>query len=195
MASSCPCMQKHDLGPLPCHVFRNLAFLLGVYHCNFVGILSFLSFFVFKSSLLIPIQTIPHICPETLRRSGWVVSRTGCTLNQAGANQLVACCQGNSRKVNNEMVLVPFIPQQVCLWSWVNLREVSTMVGSHLFQGGGGVKIESNAKVLASQIISTHRLFGSGLVPTVFSESLFNGPAYEKIQQEIKERNLLMAFF
>lgn len=161
MASSCPCMQEHDPGPLPCHVFRNLAFLLGVYHCNFVGILSFLFFFFFKSSLLIPIQTIPHICPETLRRRGWVVSRTGCTLSQTSAKQLVACCQGNSRKLNNKMVLGPFsLYERACLWSWVNLREVSTMVGSHLFQGGDGVKIERNAKVLASQIISTHRPFG-----------------------------------
>ena len=69
------------------------------------------------------------------------------------------------------------------------------MVGSHLFQGGGSVKIERNAKALASQIISTHRLFGSGLVPTIFSESLFNGPAYDKNQQEKKERNLQMESF
>lgn len=68
-------------------------------------------------------------------------------------------------------------------------------LGSHLSQGGGGVKIERNAKVFASQIISTYRFFGSGLVPTVFSESLFNDPSYEKNQQEIKERNLLMASF
>lgn len=130
MASSCLCTEEHDPSPLPCHVFRNLAFSLSVYHCNFIGILSFLSFFVFKSSLLIPVRTIPHICPETLRRRGCVASRPGCTLSQVGANQLVACCQGNSRKLNNEMVLGLFILyERVCLWSWVNLWEVSTMVG------------------------------------------------------------------
>lgn len=68
-------------------------------------------------------------------------------------------------------------------------------LGSHLSQGGGGVKIERNGEAFASQIISTYRLCGSALVPTVFSESLFNGPADEKNQQEIKERNLLMASF
>lgn len=174
-ASSRLCTQEHVPSLLPCQVFRNVAFLFSVYHCNFMDILSF-----FLNPLWWSQSDHPTYISWNPPEKGLCCLKNWLYFKPAGNTQLVARYHGNSRNLNNQLKKSQDLPVFMSKYVYdpvVIFGKLALWLGSHLSQSGGCIELERKTMVLASQIISTYRLFWSGPVPTVFSESLLNGQA------------------